>query len=513
MLHRHALVLAMLLAALPSHAQAPPTLAEITQAIDAGRGDTVEAALLKLHAGNPQDAEIMTQLARLEYVRAVAGRSQPRNGESMNWDRAGMEAAEKWATQAVEADPDHANALIALAQVHNARSEPGKSLELLERAEALDPSSLKLRLRKGEALRTMAAYHRDPSFLPASAREFQRVIQGDVDTSVEVQAASELAIVYELMGEPEKALAQLAPPIEAATGNQQAFALEKRARLHLEAGDVDASLADSRAALELMNFPLAVATLADGLLVRAGLAMRNIGVAPTIPHLAEFARTGRSPVERLHILAGKKTTFPAVYALLTPQMKALGFDQAVPKAIGEAASFITADELKRLKAMGVSFDTPDVINGTLLHRAVAANNVQLVRDLIELGADVSVPLPSGMTTLQSASSGTSPERREIRRLLQAATGTESAGAQEEVDLPVPGRWYRAERTIGVANGDMGKVFEKGMTLLAGDACATPEVPTICFSFYTRPGQYYATILVPIADIQDFKALREVEAPP
>jgi hypothetical protein len=81
-----------------------------------------------------------------------------------------------------------------------------------------------------------------------------------------------------------------------------------------------------------------------------------------------------------------------------------------------------------------------------------------------------------------------------------------------VDLPKKGHWYRAERTIGERVDPNGKLFEAGMVLMAGGQCSTPGRPYTCFTVYTAPERFYATILVPISRPEDLNALREVEPP-
>lgn len=512
MLFRLAFLIALILFSAGCHAQAKLSLAQIAEAVDDGQGDSVESTLLAMHAADPSDAEVLAQLTRIEYLRALGGYAQPSNGLGMRWDPTHMAAAERWAKLAVAANPEHANAWIAYSQILIAREQLKESLEMLERAEAIDPSSVKLRLRKGAALRALAAYSGDDSKLAEAAREYQLAIKGRVDDGNEATAAMAVAGIYADQREFAKSIDFLTQAIDASEGSTLAFALERRARTHLKAGDVDASLADSRAALEVMSFGVAVSTLVDGMLVKAGLAMRDEGEAAAQPFVEPLARSGMSPVQNMQDLASRPTTFPALYALLSPPWQDAGGREAAAHFVGESAHFVTASDLRKLHALGVSFDSVDEMRGTLLHRAIAHNNVDAVRELLVLGADASIPLPSGVTSLQAAATGTSPARKEIRRLLLDKLGTPPGWKELNLDLPVAGRWYRAENRVGIERGFGNKPIEAGMTVLAGARCSTPNEPFLCFTFYTGPGEHYSTVLVPVDRMEELKGLREVPAP-
>ena len=54
----------------------PDELSRIANQIDEGNGDEVESKLLSLHEQNPKNPEVLTLLARIEYLRAVSGLPQ-----------------------------------------------------------------------------------------------------------------------------------------------------------------------------------------------------------------------------------------------------------------------------------------------------------------------------------------------------------------------------------------------------------------------------------------------------
>jgi tetratricopeptide (TPR) repeat protein len=487
-------------------------LEDIARAISEQDGDRIEAQLRALHGQFPGSAEVLTQLARLEYGRAIAGRSQPRGGLPMNWDSGHMDAARRWAAQAVAGDPGLAGAWLVSAQIQLAYSNPRESLAMLERAEALDPTSVKLRLRKGETLRAMAEYTRENAYLVQSVAEYERAIQGPADSQEEFVALRQIGEAHAALGDNDKATAYLTRAIAGFEGSDRAFTLEARARIQLEAGQVDASIRDSQAALEIMRFGVAAHTLADAQLVKAGLAMKNQREAAAEPLLKAFLAFDRDPTSHVNHLAYRQATFPAVYAMFAAPMRSGYWDRFVPEALVESANFVTANDLRKLKALGVQFDAGDQATNRLLFMAIRADNVDAVRELLTLGADTSGRRDDGATLLDAARIGTQPKRKEIRRLLLASMGRPEGWTDVDVDLPTPGRWYYAERTVGVAENPGDKVFEAGMTLMAGNVCSTPGRPYTCFTFYTAPEKMYGTIIVPISRPEDFNALREVEAP-
>jgi len=492
----------------------PPeaALKEIAEAFEQGQEDRVEAQLRELQAKHPESAELQTLLARLEYGQAIAGRSQPIDKSLMNFDWPLMRAADRWATQATDTDPELADAWLIRGRTALALTDPRKSLEFLARAETLEPDSVRLRLYKGETLRAMATYTGKDVHLSAALVEYERAVRPPVDSRLEYVALRQMGEIHAALGDHAKAIDHLTLAIAGFEGRDLAFALESRARIKLEAGRVDASIADSRAALEILNFPVAAHTLADALLVKAGLAVRSGNEALAAPYLKEFFTIEQDPTEHAGQLATGKNTFPAIFALFAAPMREAHWDRMVPDTLVGAADFVTAGDLRALASRGVRFDGGDQLTANLLFRAVASNNVDAVRELLAQGADTSVRREDGTTLLDAARIGTQPPRAEIRRLLLARMGRPPGWTDTPVDLPKPGHWYRAERTIGEKVNPNDKQFEAGMVLLAGNQCSTPGRPYSCFSFYTAPEKYFGTIKVPIASPEDFNALREVEAP-
>lgn len=485
---------------------------EIEAAISILQGTRVEARLRELHGQFPGNARILSLLARLEYGRATNGRPQARDRMFVDFDPAHMNAAERWAEQAVAADPELADAWLASSRIALARSQMKIGLEMLDRAEALDPDSVMLRLDKGNALLAMATYTGDDVHYPLAIKEYERVLREPIDSRDEVIALRQLGEIWSVVGDDRKAMAYLTRAIDGFEGQDRAFTLESRARLHLEAGRPDAAIKDSTAALEIARFGVAAHTLADAHLVKAGLAMKNGNEAAAMPHLKALFAYDRDPTSHVNRMAYRANTFPAVYAMFAAPMREQHWDRVVPEALGDSAHFITASDLRKLNSLGVVFDAGDKATTTLLFNAIRYNNAEAIRALLALGADSSARREDGASLLDAARIGSQPTRKEIRQMLLAKMGRPEGWTDVPVDLPKPGHWYKADRTVGVADEPRNKVFEAGMTLLAGDQCSTPGRPFTCFSFYSAPGEYYGTILIPVSSPEDFNALREVEAP-
>ena len=483
-------------------------LSRISDQIDEGYGDDVESALLSLRKQNPKDPEVPTLLARIEYLRSLSDLANIPGMPLTGWDEARMDAAERWIREAIELDPKHANAWVVYGQTNYARNHLAESLEMLEKAEALDPSSVKLRLRKGATLRSLAWYRGDNTLLDAAASEYQRAIIGKTDDGNERLAASELGEIFRTMGEFDKSLRYLTDALATSEGSEKAFMFDKRAETHLFAGDVDAAIADSHAALDILDFGVGRTKLAMALLVKSGVAMRDGDSASATSHAMEAFQTGVD-IRLLHLLNHSPKTFPAVYAFLEPNMKSAGGDKLADSALCGASEFISKTDLLRLKALGADLDFVDPQQGTLLHCAIMANNVAAVGTLLELGADTNIRHPDGRNLLETTLIGTSPARREIRRLVLAKVGTPAGWKDPEVDLPVKNHWYKAERRIGSATQ---KVIEAGSTLLVDGGCSFQNSTDICLSFDTKPGEYFGTVAIPLAQLEDLKALREVPAP-
>jgi tetratricopeptide (TPR) repeat protein len=491
-------------------ADAPMDLTQIADRIDDGRGDEVEATLTTLRDKDPRNPEVLTQLARIEYLRALGNGPQYDGYTPMNWDRSHLDAAERLARQALDIDAKHANAWVVYGQIAYARSDLDESLRRLERAEALDPSSVKLRLRKGATLRALSTYNNDASFLPRAAREYERAIHGKVDDGNERLAASQLAEVLTAMGEYDRALTMVARALETAQGSERSFLLDRKSRTDLLAGHTDAAIDDARAAIEIADHGIARERLAAALLVKAGVLLRDGDAAGAHAAVAIAQDTGVDPRGLAAILGMYPGTFPAVYAYLDPGLKRFESDHLAPIALGQASAFVSSSDLKRLGALGIDLNYVDPEWGTLLHRTIDANNVDAVATLLQLGVDTDIRHPDGRSLLETTLVGTSRDRRRIRQLVLAKVGKPAGWKEPNVDLPVAGHWYRAERALGDPSG---AVLQPGQTVLSGGTCHTLGKSDLCMFFYKRPKEGFGTVNVPLSHIDDLSALHEVAAPP
>lgn len=498
-----------------SDAKSQTPLSSLATQVDSGNGDVAEPILLRLHAQEPGNPEVMTQLARIEYLRAVDGLPQRGGMPPLEWNPMHMEAAERWAKLAVEADPGHANAWVVYAQVKYARLELDQSLEMLVRAEALDPSSVKLRLRKGATLRALSEMNGgDRSLLQASAKEFKQAIRGKVDDGNEELAASELAKVLDALGEHAQALDYFTRALGSTKGNSKAFMLDQRARSHLHAGNIDTALADSEAALAILDFGVGQRTLADILLVKVGSTRRDGRAASELQPLYErISATGVPAWESLSRLASEPATFPAVYAFAEPDMQGKPRATNIGEALVESGGFIAASDVQRLHRMGVDFDArSSLFDDTILHRALRKNNVGAVEALLDAGIDPKTLDPSGRTLQEIVLTGTTAERKKIRRLIFSKTGEPEGWKEPTVDLPSPGRWYVADRAIGTSDG-AGRALPSGQPVLVQSTdCWFADRTDICLHVLEAPGREFGMIAVPLSKLDDLKALREIPAP-
>lgn len=486
-----------------------PDIRTIAHAIDEGNGDLVAPVLLSMHQRDPKDPEVMALLARIEYLDAIDGLPEYPGMPPTGWDRAHMEAAERWIRQAVEADPKHANAWVIYGQITYAKHRLDESLAMLNKAESLDPASVKLHLRKGATLRALAEYRGDDALLDASANEYLKVIHGKIDDGNERLAISDLAEIASAKRDYAKAIQYLTQSLATSSGNETAFLLDKRAKANLFVGNTDAAIADIRKSLDIIDFGVGRATLGMALLVKAGKAMRSGDTASAYDNAQKAFATRTDPGQMLRILASVPGSFPAVYAFFEPHLKAAGGVQRASGALCDAAGFIREDDLRRLKTLGANFDDIDPDRGTLLHCAIAENNVAAVRALMQLGVDVNIRHPDGSTLLERTLVGTSPQRREIRKLVLAKVGTPAGWQDPGVDLPIKGHWYKAERTIGITDY---KTFASGMVLQATGTCWIKGKSDICLTFQKKEGDYFGMVVIPLSHLSDLKALREVEAP-
>lgn len=484
----------------------------IADAIDDGDGDMVEPMLQDMRQTHPKDPEVLALLARIHYLRAVDGLSYYLGMPPMGWDRKAMDAAEGLIRQAVEADPGHANAWVIYGQIRYAQYKLAESLEMLERAESLDPASEKLRLRKGATLHALAVHRGESGLLDAAAREYSKVIQGAIDNGNERLAVSQLADIASSRNDFESAAEHLTKALAASDDAvEEAFLLDKRAKAYLFGGHVDHALADIRKSLSMLDFDVGRKTLAMALLVKSGMAMREGDVDNAYRYGKESFATGAGAEQFLLTLATYKETFPAVYALLEPRLKTVEGEQLVSAVLCNAAGFIGSDDLKYLKSIGANMEGSNTDRGSLLLCAIEQDNVVAVRTLLELGVDTQVRHPNGSTLLERTLIGTSKERKDIRRMVVAKIGAPAGWQDPDVDLPIKGRWYKAERSIGVEIGTS-KLIPAGSILLADSACSFKDRSDVCLTFYVKPREYFGSVAIPLSRLSDLKAFQEVPVP-
>lgn len=481
--------------------------------VDDGSGEDAERALRDLHRKAPRDPEVMTQLARVEYNRAIAG--LPRHGgmPPTGWNPSAMDAAEAWVLQAIAADPRHANAWVVQGQIQYARGQLDQSLELLARAEALDPTSIKLRLRKGATLRALSEIRPErDAYLQASLREYEQAIHGTVDDGNEVLAASKLADIHGALGHYENALQYSDEAVRFARGPSKAFALDKRAMIRMEHGDTDGALADSEAALALLDFGVGRSNLARVLLVKAGTALVEGRTAEAQALSQRIKETGADLWRLLYALAAKPTTFKAIHVFAEGTTKGTPRAADIGSVLPRTGGFITAADVKRLHDHGIDFSAEDEFTGTVLHDAIQHDNVDAVNALLDAGADPNARHPNGRTPLEHALTGTTPARRAIRRLLLARTGVPSGWKEPNVDLPLAGHWYVASRDIGKPDHLYPKLQVGTRVLIESNDCLFPDRTDVCLSLRIMREQRIVTIAVPLTQLDDLQALHEVPAP-
>jgi tetratricopeptide (TPR) repeat protein len=466
------------------------TLREIVGDIDGSRNlQRANVVLRLLQRAGPPDPQVLVQLARVTLKRAADLTRSDFAPSVPEVDPASVQDAERLLDQALALDPHRTGTLILCGHVAYLKHDFSRSVELLEQAKAIGTDDPWLRINLGDALWAMASRPPDHALTKRAADEFERALDGKLPTVVEERAVHQLGPIYAELGNLSKADSFYRRYASMQEGRNKAFALHRYAHFLLfYTHDVDATVVAARQAVQAADFDLGRIFLAEALAIKAGTLQAARRPSEARPYIAE-ARQIEPDLESLcPDLARLPAMLPGVFGI-----HAAGLARDFSGALGGrtlvyASIYATSQQIEQLLAWGANPNFFDPEEGTALHRAILANNVEAVRVLLAHGANPLTPFVDGRSPGEMADRPSDAKGADILALVnKAAAGRGAAGSTVGTPLKV-GYEYQLKKPI---DGDhWGHSFSAGdHVIFVSTHCAYTDATLACLLVkgVNRPG--------------------------
>ena len=236
----------------------------------------------------------------------------------------------------------------------------------------------------------------------------------------------------------------------------------------------------------IAEFPLGRDFLGYVLAVKAGTLYRLGNEMEAGLLAAEAKAIAPSFLDLLGSEPYRSTAIPIVYALYgSGELRDFSVPAGGRILVGSAMFGSTAD-IAALLDWGAdpNYVHPDY--GTAIHASILSDNVDVVRLLLDRGADPLAEDANGVTPYEAASGSQSESRKGIRQLLSEKIGMAAIRrASSPGEFLVMSGHYRTKTAMGEAS--WGDVFDAGEHLTYVGRCTLPNQDFACFRFMERDG--------------------------
>ena len=455
--------------------------------IDAGQQlPRARMTLELIRRAAPSAPAVLVQLARVTLKQAPDLTASDNAPSVPRIDPVSLQLAQRWLDQALELDAGRAETLMLSGHVAYLKMDFKRSVELLERAKAIGTDSPWLPINLGDALWAMAVLQSNHALARPAAGEFEAALNTQLPRAAEQRAVHQLGAIYTELGELQKADAFHRRYVSMMEGRNKAFALHRYAHFLLfYARDVDGSLAAAREAVQITNFRVGREFLVDILAIKGGLLHAAGRPREAAPLFAE-ARQIKPDLESIcPELARLPAMLPGVFGI-----HAAGLLKDFSGSIGGqtlvyASLYATRSEIEQLLSWGANPNYFDAEEGTALHHAILADNVEAVKVLLRHGANPLAPYVDGRTPSQLADYPSDAKRTEILALVsKAAAGRTSATGPIGTPLKV-GYRYRLKKPID--GSQWGHSFTVGEDVVfMAEKCQFTDSTIACLLFKSVP---------------------------
>lgn len=321
-------------------------------------------------------------------------------------------------------DPDNPETLMEAGYIAYLNFDLGKSTQLLERARTLGLTDPWLGVRLADLYWAQANQTFEKALAQRAADEFEKALRLALPTPAEDRAVYQLGPIYAFLNDVPRADAYYRRFLDyRPEGLPRAYALHRYAIFLLyNAKDVDASLKIMRQSEATADFPIGRAFLASVLAVKAGSLKETGQWSKGRPYIAEARRYIPDLPALLPDLARLPAGLPAVFGIAAAERSGRLPASIAGRVLVHSMLYANASQIPKLLAFGADVNYFDAEDGTALHTAILADNVEATRTLLALGADPSAPFLDGRTPTQLASDSGDPKRAEIFALIKQALG-------------------------------------------------------------------------------------------
>jgi hypothetical protein len=463
-------------------------LGEIVTDIDNGRNlSRVRFTLSLMDRGGAANPAVLVQLARVTLKLAPDFTGSDNAPSVPQIDAASLERAQHYIDQAISLDANRADALMISGHIAYLQRRFQQSTELLEKAKAMGGSSPWLHINLGDAFWAIAM--QPPSvnraFSQRAADEFEMALKSPLPSGAENRAVHQLGAIYAELGDMPKADSYQRRYISTEEGRGKAYALHRYAHFLLfYAKDDDGALAAARQAVQIYNFPVGRAFLVQMLTIKGGDLVSTGRPKEAIPFLNE-ARQLQPDLESLcPELARLPGLFPGVLGI-----HSVGAIKDFSGRIGGqtlvyASVYGTTKQIDQLLSWGANPNYLDPDEGTPLHVAILADNVDAVRTLLAHGANPLTPFTDGRLPGDLTNDSSDVRRGEILAVVRKAAGDRGLAAGVAGAPFKAGYEYQVKKDLdGVINGaSWADSFDAGEHLVFNSECRFTDSSVACFVF-------------------------------
>ena len=460
---------------------------------DIDNGSNLSRARFNLELMNrlpPPSPAVLVQLARVT-LKLAQDLTEFDNAPSVpRLDEKSLEVAQRYIDQSLSLDANRPETLMIAGHIAYLQRRFPQSIQLEEKAQAAGGVSFWIHMNLGDALWASAM---DPPrgnrvLIQRAADEFEAALSSSLPRAAVNRAVHQLGGIYAELGDIAKADDYHRRYVSMETGIGKAFALHRYANFLLfYAKDDDRALAAVRQAVEIYDFPVGRAFLVEMLAIKGG----KLVSAGHSKEAAPFLNEARQMEPDLESICPDLARLPALF----PGVIGIHASGAVKDFSGRIGSqtlvyvsmFGTAQQLEQLLSWGANPNYLDPEEGTALHRAILANNLDAVKTLLAHGANPLTPFIDGRLPTELNNDPSDVRRGEILALLRKAAGEHAVtppGAPFRV-----GYEYRVKKSMdGMINGaSWGHSFNVGDRLVYNRECRFTDSSVACFIFKKLSG--------------------------
>jgi tetratricopeptide (TPR) repeat protein len=476
-------------------AESESGLRRVITLVDAG--DQLEEARIILHllrSVAPRDPRIPVELARVAIKQGPLVQQHHFRGDPPVIAQEFLDDAQSWMDHAIALEPRRADTLVLAGHLAYLQRQFPKGIVYLERARQIGTSNPWLALNLSDVLWAEGrSKDMDRGLIGRAARELETALAKGLPAEHRWRANYALAHIYEDLGDVAKGRGQFLRLISASRGYDKAQVwLEYSSFLFVAAGDVDGAIAAARESLEFGEVERVHLILAQMMLVKAGNLYER-GQRADAAKIVQQARSENPQLARDYSShAWLPKTRPAVFALLEAGVVRDLSDSEGGRTLLNACVNAGAVEIDRLIKWRADPNYHDPDEGTPLHVAIRAGNVDALRRLLAHGADATIRDQEGRLPIEMVAEREHDDPRvaQMGDMLRKATRGNPAAAPTGAPLRAGYKYLVLKR---IHNDSYGHELAAGAQVTFTGFCSYSDERLACLKFKNPDPASRATV--------------------